>query len=52
MRAGYYVIGANGVKIKVWVTDQILSYLTLSQLRDFQEREASQERNYRVLRRL
>jgi hypothetical protein len=53
MRAGYYVIGASSVKIKVWVMGQILSELTLSLLRDFQHREeVSQERNYCVIRRL
>lgn len=52
MRAGHYVIGASSVKIKVWVIGQIPSDLTLSLLRDFQQREVSKERNYRVIRRL
>ena len=52
MRAGYYVIGASSVKIEIQVMGQILFELTLSLLRDFQQREVSQERNYRVIRRL
>jgi len=52
MRAAYYVSAASTVKIKVWVMGQILSELTLSLLRDFQQREVSEERNYRVIRRL
>ena len=50
MRAGYYVSGASSVRIKGWVTGQILSDLTLSLLGDFQQREVSQERYYCVMR--
>jgi hypothetical protein len=48
-RVGYYAITATIVTIQDWMKRQFFFYLTLFLLREFLQRELSQERDYLVV---